>query len=295
MKAKLLILATVLSVALLTSCEIKIVQNEESLDTSSTEFSEADVSIENKGSSSEEKTDKKSEKNEKNEESSKKDTGNDKASSSDKTKSESEKKNESSESVSDNKQEAESSSKPDKNSSESSSEPVKENKTEADKDNKYVSEKTLRKLVDKSLDCLYNLELSTPRTVGEPIGNEDIYQVDTAVFKDYDDFQDYFASIYCQNFMDTVINALDSTDSNQKYFCKDGMLCVNYKYSGSKGYYVDWSDYTIEIVSASATECEFILTATIEEPADNPVKESYSKTFRAVCENGEWRLTASIY
>jgi hypothetical protein len=115
------------------------------------------------------------------------------------------------------------------------------------------------------------------------------------IFKDYEDFQENFSEIYSKDYMDLVINARDQNDKEQKFFNIDGKLYINYAHAGSKGYYVDWSDYKLEIISETKSECKFRLTAVIEEPADKPVKEPYIKTFRAVYENKEWKLTAPIY
>lgn len=286
MKLKL-ILAAVLSAALLTSCEVTVIQDGESsvykfddfvTDTDNCEDDDSEDIVKD-SEETEEKSDSDEEKSEEENESE------DKSDDEDKKSEESDKKEETT-------------SKPDKKPQTDIKEPEAEDKTDnkTQSDEKLTAtEKELKKLVDRSIDCLYKLELSTPHTVGEKYGNSYIYQVDTDIFKDYEDFQENFSEIYSKDYMDLVINARDKNDKEQKFFNIDGKLYINYAHAGSKGYYVDWSDYKLEIISETKSECKFRLTAVIEEPADKPVKEPYIKTFRAVYENKEWKLTAPIY
>ena len=64
----------------------------------------------------------------------------------------------------------------------------------------------------------------------------------------------------------------------QKYYDQDGMLYLDINYDGAKGYYVDWSGFTLTIDSTEGNQCAFTVTATVEWPADVPQKEPYSVT-----------------
>ena len=69
------------------------------------------------------------------------------------------------------------------------------------------------------------------------------------------------------------------------------MLYLDINYDGAKGYYVDWSGFTLTIDSTEGNQCTFTVTATVEWPADEPQKEPYSVIQTAIYENGRWLLT----
>lgn len=123
--------------------------------------------------------------------------------------------------------------------------------------------------------------------------SQNIYPVKTDRFKDYAAFETYIRSIYTKEWADTLLNNYPY-EGVQKYLNKDGKLYVDMNYDAGKGYYVDWSEYTVEIVSQTETKCDFKLTAQIEEPAAEPVKTDYVVEGSAYLENGTW-LFDKIY
>lgn len=115
-------------------------------------------------------------------------------------------------------------------------------------------------------------------------------QVDINYFADYASFEEYIRSIYCKQEADRLLYNFPE-EGVQKYYDQDGMLYLNADYEGGKGYYVDWSGFTLTIDSTEGNQCTFTVTATVEWPADVPQKEPYSVTQTAIYENGRWLLT----
>lgn len=166
-----------------------------------------------------------------------------------------------------------------------------ENSEKNSKENiKEITEEEIRSLMKENLNCMYNIfVLSMLPSQGEAV-EENIYQVDQNYFKDYESFENYIRSIYCEKTADMYLNNYPF-EGVKKYENRDGMLYENFNYDGGKGYYVDWSDYTVTIDSLSDTECEFTMVATVQWPAEKPVEEPYEVKGKAVYENGKWLFT----
>lgn len=156
-------------------------------------------------------------------------------------------------------------------------------------------EAIIRNLVDENTYCLRNLYGATSLyPVGDPVQDDHIYKADTDRFADYAEFESYVRSVFCTNEADRLLYN-SPYEGQPMYVNVDGMLCVDTYLAGAKGYYVDWSDYRVEIISADDNRCEFIVTAQIEEPAEVPVKEDYPVNGAVVYENGGWRLEKLLF
>ena len=152
-------------------------------------------------------------------------------------------------------------------------------------------ESEIRRLVDENLYCMRDVfVLSMLPTEDTPIEGEWIYPVKEDVFKDYAEFDAYVRSVYCKETADMYLCGEDP-----KYVNIDGKLCANKYLEGSKGYYVDWTDYDLTIDSVTEDECTFTVTCSVEWPADKPVKEAYPVSGKAVKEDGKWLLTSMLY
>ncbi len=158
-----------------------------------------------------------------------------------------------------------------------------------------VTEAELRNLIDNNIYCMLNVfSLGTLPTIGEPVDGTNIYQVDTDIFKNYSEFEEYVRSIYSKDWADTLLYNYPY-EGVRLYSEVDGKLCVDMTYAGGKGYYVDWDDYSVQIDTVKDGICEFTIKTSVEWPAENPVKEDYILNETAVYENGGWRLTRTIY
>ena len=120
-----------------------------------------------------------------------------------------------------------------------------------------------------------------------------LYQVKDDVFEDYEAFETYIKDTYCQAEVEHLLYNYPE-QGQQKYVEQEGELYMDVYYMGGKGYYVDWSDYTIEITKNEADVCEFTVTGSVEEPSDTPVKERYEVQGVAIKENGRWLLKEMI-
>lgn len=156
--------------------------------------------------------------------------------------------------------------------------------------NNGITEDEIRSLMKENLNCMYNIFcLGMLPAQGEAVENN-VYLVDPSYFKDYASFESYVRSIYCEKTADMYLNNYPY-EGVKKYENRDGMLYENRDYDGGKGYYVDWSEYTVTIDSVSDTECTFTMVASVEWPAEHPVKEPYEVKGKAVYENGKWLFT----
>lgn len=174
--------------------------------------------------------------------------------------------------------------------SEAAPESTEETATETEAQSASIDEAVIRSLFDENIYCLRNLYGATSLyPVGDPVRDDHIYKADTDRFADYAEFESYIRSVFCTNEAERLLYNTPY-EGQPMYLNIDGMLCVDTYLAGAKGYYVDWSDYNLEIVSADDSRCEFIVTGQIEEPAEVPVKEDYPVNGAAVYENGGWRL-----
>lgn len=180
-------------------------------------------------------------------------------------------------------------------SSETAAETTEETATETEAQAASADEAVIRSLFDENIYCLRNLYGATSLyPEGEPVEGDHIYKAETDRFADYAEFESYIRSVFCTTEADRLL--YDSPYEGQPMYLNiDGMLCVDTYLAGAKGYYVDWSDYRLEMVSADSDRCEFIVTGQIEEPAEVPVKEDYPINGAVVYENGGWHLEKLIF
>lgn len=158
-----------------------------------------------------------------------------------------------------------------------------------------MMEATIRGLMTENLNCMYNIfDLNSLPIQGEMKEGEWIYPVDESQFASYAAFEDYIRSVFCQETADLYLKNYPQ-EGNPRYLNKDGKLYINKQFDGGKGYYVDWSNYTVSIDSISDTTCEFTVTGSVEWPADKPVKEDYPVKGSVVLENGKWLLSKMIH
>ncbi len=159
----------------------------------------------------------------------------------------------------------------------------------------FVTEAQLRNLTYQNFYCLTHIfEVGSLPTVGEPI-KDNLYQVNTDEFADYEAFKNYICSIYSKEEADVLLNNFPYENA-QKYVDYEGKLCLDRNYEGGKGYYVDWNNnYSIEIVSQDSNKCDFKVLTTVTWPAENPTPEDYTINATAVFEDGSWKLTSMLY
>lgn len=160
-----------------------------------------------------------------------------------------------------------------------------------------ITEEELRALMDKNI--YVNLSVfgvsNLPLKVEEiDYDKERFYQVKEEAFPDYAAFENYIRSVYCKETADMYLYKYP-TEEAPMYVNMDGKLYLDSYSMGGKGYYVDWSEYTIEVTKSDENVCEFTVTATVEWPAENAIKEPYTVQGVAVKENGVWLLQSMIY
>lgn len=152
-------------------------------------------------------------------------------------------------------------------------------------------EETISELFERNIICsVYAFGSGGLAWGGEPVSGDNIYKVSDERFSSYSDFESFIRSTYCKDTADMLLYNYPY-EGTQLYVDVDGMLCIDSNLSGSKGYYVDWTDTKITIDSLTDDRCEFTAAGSITEPADVPVAEEYKVSCTAVYENGSWLLT----
>lgn len=154
----------------------------------------------------------------------------------------------------------------------------------------------ITELFDKNLQCLELYRTNPLPTVTEPLfeGEEQIIcEVSSDKFSSYDELVDYVNSTYTYGTAQMYLNDFPY-EGNQLYLEYDGKLCMNTYYASGSGYFVDWSGYSLEIVSADDTSCQFNVTASIQEPGDLPA-EDYTLSCEAVITENGWRLVRMYF
>lgn len=160
-----------------------------------------------------------------------------------------------------------------------------------------LTEDKIRQLVHEGIYCTQNVfELSyLPReSDGIDYNGRKLYQVDQTVFEDFAAFEEYVRSVYCKETADLYLYKVPY-EEKPIYVNVDGKLYVDIDSEGGKGYYVDWSEYTIEIHKQTETRCEITVIGSVEWPSSNPVKEPYPVEEAIVLEDGRWVLEKMIY
>lgn len=172
---------------------------------------------------------------------------------------------------------------------ESSTDESSEESSEAESSESDITEEHLGKLFDENLYCMRSVfDLGSLPYGDEPVQGNNIYKVNSG-FASYDEFESYVRSVYCEAEADRLLYNTPY-EGDPKYLNVDGELCINQDLEGGKGYYVDWNNYELEIISSDETACEFTVKGILEEPAETVVQEDYIVHGKAVKENGKWVL-----
>lgn len=157
-----------------------------------------------------------------------------------------------------------------------------------------ISDQELHYLIDENVRCNYWFACGSLPVDETSSKDGSLRLIDQDYFANYAEFETYVRSIYCKEEADRLLYNYPE-EGSQKYVENEGVLYLDLNYDGAKGYYVDWSDYTVTVDVLSEDSCTFTIHTTIEEPSDEPVSEDYTLTETAVKEDGGWRLTKLFY
>jgi len=110
-------------------------------------------------------------------------------------------------------------------------------------------------------------------------------------FKSFSELERFTRSVYCQAEADRLLYG----EGGKALYCdKDGALCTDVALHGGRGYYVDWDNYAINDLAQGAEACDFEVVTTEENVFNGSVKE-IRLPFKAILENGEWKLAKLVY
>lgn len=149
-------------------------------------------------------------------------------------------------------------------------------------------------LFSRHLDCMLHVMELGELPHADPTEGENIVPVTDEHFPTYDAFLDYISGIYSTEIFHQMVNAFPY-EGEPKYLNRDGKLYLNLNLCGGKGYYVDWTDYTIEIDSLSRDTCDFTAIATVTWPAENPQPEEYRVKAQLIQTPEGWRMNTRDY
>lgn len=108
-------------------------------------------------------------------------------------------------------------------------------------------------------------------------------------FKTFADLEEYINGTYVKDTAESLLV------ERGLYKEVNGVFCIDISRLEGKGYYVDWSDYDLEIVNGDEDTCEFSVTGYLEEPSNDPQREPYTKTAKTRYVDGKWLLEAVVY
>ena len=137
----------------------------------------------------------------------------------------------------------------------------------------------------KTLEVFYSPKLDYEE---EPV--EDTFcPVKDERFKTFSDLEEYVNATYVEDVAQSLLV------ERGLYKEVNGVFCIDISRLEGRGYYVDWSDYDLEIVKGDEDTCEFSVTGYLEEPSNDPQREPYTKTAKTRYVDGKWLLEAVVY
>lgn len=158
-----------------------------------------------------------------------------------------------------------------------------------------LTEEGIRALMAENLNCMYNIFVLNHLPIqGDFVAGQSIYPVNTYKFATFEEFENYVRSVYSKETADLYLYNFPY-EGEPMYFEKDCLLYIDLNKVGGKGYYVDWSNYTVTINSCENDACSFTLNAQVEWPGEEPQAQDYPVEGKAVFENGTWLLTKMLF
>ncbi len=159
-----------------------------------------------------------------------------------------------------------------------------------------ISEDELNSLIKENIYCnmIYNIKTLPTKEEIDYESENYLYESDSEKFPDYASFESYIRSVYCEAEADRLLYN-SPYEGMPMYTESEGKLCIDSRFLGSKGYYVDWSDFSFTVNSSENNRVSFTLCGRAEYPSDEPVIEEYLVEGAAVHENGGWRLEEMLY
>ena len=166
-----------------------------------------------------------------------------------------------------------------------------------DSTNSEELEDEMYRLFDNNIKCLDIFRNKLLPTKDEPLYEAEgimIYEVDSPDFASYNELESYIYSVYTNSTAYMYLNNFPY-EGDRLYLDYEGKLCVkNPQAAGGRAYYVDFSNYNITLDNSDDATCNFIVTATIQEPGDIPPQE-YVITCKAIRGDDGWRLEKMYY
>lgn len=159
-----------------------------------------------------------------------------------------------------------------------------------------ISYDELKILVEENIYCnmIYNVKTLPTKEEIDYESENYLYETDSEKFPDYASFESYIRSVYCEAEAERLLYNCPY-EGMPRYTELNGKLCVDSRYLGSKGYYVDWTNFSFTINSSDNNRVSFTLCGKAEYPSDEPVIEEYLVDGVAVYEDGGWRLGEMLY
>lgn len=166
-----------------------------------------------------------------------------------------------------------------------------------------VSEQVIKKLVKDSIYCRDIFMEGKVTTEGGAVDGNSLYQVSPSLFKNYAEFEKFVRSVYCDEVTDNLLSSCNEwpgaglyLSDKPRYVEYDGMLCMDKSIVFPLYEFVtNWFEFElVEINSFGGNTCEFTIIETGN--ANNvPIENPYSKTFKIVLDDGNWKLAKAYF
>jgi hypothetical protein len=150
----------------------------------------------------------------------------------------------------------------------------------------------LAQLVEGNKKCVFDIFVlgflpSAPYDGGE----NTIVSVESDEFKTFDELKNYVESIYCETESNRL---LYGENGKAVYLESEGVFSTDVSLHGGMGYYVNWDDYEILVISQDEKECAFEIVTEEENIIDSTTGEKRIQ-FKAIKENDLWKLEKLVY
>lgn len=159
-----------------------------------------------------------------------------------------------------------------------------------------MDEVNIRELIDANLVFMQDVLGIRMLKNSSWIPDQDGYIIpaDENAFASYEAFEKFVRAVYVEEKANMFLYKYP-TEDNPLFINENGKLYYNMTAYGEKGYYVDWTNYEITIDKKKEDRIEFTVTASIEVPADQPVKKPYDIKGAIVKQGDRWLLEDSVY
>lgn len=166
--------------------------------------------------------------------------------------------------------------------------------TEAPDTESRLTEGQIRKIFDNNLTIVLSYYQNPRLTFDIDQEATGIYPIEDSAFASYADFETLIKNTYTDDAAKILLQDGYPSEGKVLFLEQDGKLCINLDNELPRGYFIDWSDYTITGIRQENDTITFTATGAVTEPGDNVDKEAHPVEAKLVNVDGSWKL-ANLY